>query len=125
MYYRESLLEYNLWSEEKEVFGNIRVFCYLCVPERETHGLSDEGNGSLAKWLCTGLQIRLRRFESARNLGLIPVFCTLGGRYFFVSFGDNVILLVWRLSQLRNLCTFAQRKIFQDNSPRWRPWWFV
>ncbi len=43
-----------------------RFFCFFAHPKQEKESI-----GSLAEWLGSGLQNRLRRFESARNLNLL------------------------------------------------------
>ena len=46
-------------------------------------------NGSLAEWLGTGLQNRLRRFESARNLK--SLILTNGAFFLFTSISITYI----------------------------------
>lgn len=51
--------------------GEMRIIWYIqriCLPLQ-----SKQENGLLAEWLGTGLQNRLRRFESARDLKGSPV----------------------------------------------------
>ena len=42
------------------IFAHVKGFSLLCTAKAQ--------QGSLAEWLGTGLQNRLRRFDSARNL---------------------------------------------------------
>ena len=63
-----------MWEIKCSVFLlNLPCFYLVVMSKIHTFATQKSKKGSLAEWLGTGLQNRLRRFESARNLKLSSV----------------------------------------------------